>query len=37
LLQNRQAWAPLLDELKPVNSALALVGSAAAVAAFVAA
>ena len=36
LLRGRQAWAPLLDELKPVNSVLALGASAAAVMAFVA-
>lgn len=36
LLRGRQAWAPLLDELKPVNSVLALGASAAVMAAFVA-
>lgn len=36
LLRGRQAWAPLLDELKPVNSLLGLGASAAVMAAFVA-
>ena len=36
LLRGRQPWAPLLDELKPVNSVLAMGASAAVMAAFVA-
>ena len=36
LLRGRRARAPLLDELKPVNSVLAMGASAAVMAAFVA-